>query len=215
MSGLQLAIRDPPALECGVPSPTPARLAVFASGRGSNFEALVAAERAGELGGTIVALFCDQPGALAIERARQHGIEVVCPPTGKPRTRIEDEAPWLAALRERSIDVILLAGFMRRLHATILDAFPDRIVNIHPSLLPAYPGLDAIGQAWRAGVPVSGCTVHLVNAELDAGTILAQRDVERRDDDTLESFEARIHQAEHALYPASVRRLLAGRVARA
>ena len=184
-------------------------LAVLASGRGGNFEALVHAERRGELGGRIAALLVDQPDAPAIARARRLGVEALVLPVGRFRTRIEDESPWVAALRERGVEVLLLAGFMRRLHAPLLDAFPGRILNIHPSLLPAFPGLDAIRQAWERGVKVTGCTVHLVGPGLDDGPILAQAAVEVRDEDTLESLEARIHEAEHRLYPAAVRRFLA------
>ena len=183
-------------------------LAVLASGQGTNFEALALAAQRGELGGRIVTLLSDQPDAPALTRARRLGIEAVHVPAGRFRTRIEDERPWLDALRSREVEVVLLAGFMRRLHATVLDAFPDRILNIHPSLLPSFPGLDAIARAWEHGVRVSGCTVHLVEDALDAGPILAQSAVEVREDDTLERFEARIHAAEHRLYPATVRRFL-------
>ncbi len=183
-------------------------LAVLASGQGSNFEALGLASRRGELGGRVAVLLCDRTDAPVIERARRLGIEVLCPPCGALRTRIEDETPWLEALRARGVEAILLAGFMRRLHATLLGAFPDRILNIHPSLLPAFPGLEAIRQAWERGVRVTGCTVHLVEAALDQGPIVAQAAVEVRDDDTLETLEARIHAAEHRLYPATVRRFL-------
>ena len=183
-------------------------LAVLASGQGTNFEALALAAQRDELGGRIVALLSDQPDAPALGRARRLGIEAVHVPAGRFRTRIEDEVPWRDALRSRGVEVVLLAGFMRRLHATVLDAFPDRILNIHPSLLPAFPGLDAIARAWDHGVRVSGCTVHLVEDAVDAGPILAQSAVEVREDDTLESFEARIHAAEHRLYPAAVRRFL-------
>jgi phosphoribosylglycinamide formyltransferase-1 len=186
-------------------------LAVLASGQGTNFEALALAERRGELGGRIVALLSDEPRAPALERARRLGVEAVLPPAGRYRTRLEDERPWLDALRERGVEVLLLAGFMRRLHATLLDAFPDRILNIHPSLLPAFPGLDAIRQAWEHGVRVSGCTVHVVEGALDAGPILAQSAVEVRDDDSLETLAARIHAAEHRLYPATVNRYLSDR----
>ena len=106
------------------------------------------------------------------------------------------------------MDTLLLAGFMRRLHATLLDAFPDRILNLHPALLPAFPGLDAIRQAFEHGVKVTGCTVHLVDAGLDAGPVVAQEAVEVRDGDTLETLARRIHEAEHRLYPAAVRRFL-------
>jgi phosphoribosylglycinamide formyltransferase-1 len=112
------------------------------------------------------------------------------------------------ALKERGVDVVLLAGFMRRLHTDFLGAFQHRILNIHPSLLPAFPGLDAIGQAWRHGARVTGCTVHLVEDALDAGPIVAQAAVEVRDEDTRETLEQRIHEAEHRLYPAAVRRYL-------
>lgn len=185
-----------------------ARLAVFASGNGSNFEALASAAQRGELGGTIVALFCDVPGAFALERARRFGIETVLPPTGRFRTKLEDERPWLDALRERDVDTVLLAGFMRRLHAPLIEAFAGRMLNLHPSLLPAFPGLDAIGQAWRHGVRVTGSTVHVVEAGLDTGPIVAQSQVEVRDGDTLATLTERVHAAEHLLYPAAVRRFL-------
>ena len=185
-------------------------LAVLASGQGTNFEALVLAERRGELGGHVVALLSDDPGAPALSRARRLGVEAVLPPVGRYRTRVEDERLWLDALTARGVEVLLLAGFMRRLHATLLDAFSDRILNIHPSLLPAFPGLDAIRQAWEHGVRVSGCTVHVVERALDAGPILAQSAVEVREDDTLETLTVRIHDAEHRLYPATVGRFLRG-----
>ena len=181
---------------------------MFASGHGSNFEALALAARHGTLGGRIVALFCDQPAAPAILRAKRLGIEVVCPPTGPFRTRLEDETAWTAALRERQVDTILLAGFMRRLHAPLLDGWRDRILNVHPSLLPAFPGLHAIERAFDHGARVTGCTVHLVDAELDHGPIVAQAAVEVRDDDSMESLTERLHAAEHALYPAAVLRFL-------
>ncbi|HVP15443.1 MAG TPA: phosphoribosylglycinamide formyltransferase [Terriglobales bacterium] len=186
----------------------PPQLAVLASGRGSNFEALALASRKGELGGTIALLLCDHADAPVLERARCLGVESMCPPTGRFRTRLEDESPWLDALRSRAIDVLLLAGFMRRLHETLLGAYEDRVLNIHPSLLPAFPGLDAIRQAFEHGARVTGCTVHLVTAELDAGPIVAQRAIEIRMEDTLESLEARMHEAEHTLYPEAVRRFL-------
>jgi phosphoribosylglycinamide formyltransferase-1 len=184
------------------------RLAVFASGHGSNFEALARAGERDQLGGGIVALFCDNPGAPVLERARRLRIEAVCPPTGRFRTRLEDERPWLDALRERGVEVVLLAGFMRRLHETLLGAYADRVLNIHPSLLPAFPGLGAIEQAWTHGVSVTGCTVHVVDRDLDAGPIVMQEAVEVRPGDTLETLEARVHEAEQRIYPRAVRRFL-------
>ena len=185
-------------------------LAVLASGEGTNFEALALAARRGELGGRIVALLSDRPESPALERARRLGVEALVLPVGRFRTRIENELPWREALRARGVGVVLLAGFMRRLHEPLLDAFPDRILNIHPSLLPSFPGRAAIQQAWEHGVRVTGCTVHLVEREVDAGPILAQSAVEVRDDDTLETLEQRVHAAEHRLYPWAVRRHLDG-----
>jgi phosphoribosylglycinamide formyltransferase-1 len=190
-------------------TPLAQTLAVFASGEGSNFEAIARAAGRGEIPGRIAALLCDRPDAPVLERARRLGIEAVCPPVGRFRTRLEDERPWLEVLRERGVEVILLAGFMRRLHGTLLGAYPDRILNIHPSLLPAFPGLDAIARGWERGVRVTGCTVHLVTPDLDLGPIVAQAAVEVRDDDTLESLTRRVHDAEHRLYPVTVRRYLA------
>jgi phosphoribosylglycinamide formyltransferase-1 len=186
----------------------PLRFAVLASGEGSNFEALARAAASGALGGDIVALLCDRPGAPVLERAVRLGIEALTPPAGRFRTRLEDEGPWLAALRARHVDVVLLAGFLRRLHAPLLGAFTGRMLNLHPSLLPAFPGLDAIGQAWRHGVRVTGCTVHLVEDALDAGPIVAQAVVPLREGEPLAALEARVHAAEHALYPEAVLRFV-------
>jgi phosphoribosylglycinamide formyltransferase-1 len=213
MHGIQSVVRSGcrasrAGIDCGVRSHRSVRLAVFASGHGSNFEALANAAAHDGLGGSIVALLCDTPGAPVLERARRLGVEALLPPVGRFRTRLEDERPWLTALRERRVEAVLLAGFMRRLHAPLLEAFPGRILNIHPSLLPAFPGLDAIRQAWCHGVRVTGCTVHVVEAALDAGPIVAQAAVEVREGDTLASLEARVHAAEHALYPRAVRRWL-------
>jgi phosphoribosylglycinamide formyltransferase 1 len=183
-------------------------LAVLASGQGTNFEALARAAERGELGGTIALLATDRADAPALERARWLGVEALVLPSGGYRTRLEDEQPWIEALRTRGVDAVLLAGFMRRLHEPFLDSFAGRILNIHPALLPAFPGLDAIRRAWEHGVRVTGCTVHVVEDALDGGPIVAQAAVEVRDEDTLESLEARIHEAEHRLYPWAVRRFL-------
>jgi phosphoribosylglycinamide formyltransferase-1 len=191
-----------------VPATRSHRIAVLASGDGSNFEALALAARRGELGGTVELLACDVPGARVLDRAARLGVPSVCPPPGRFRTRLEDEALWRDLLRGEGVEVVLLAGFMRRLHATMLEAWPDRILNLHPSLLPAFPGLDAIRRAFEHGVRVTGCTVHLVDDGLDAGPVVAQEAVPVRDDDTLETLAARIHAAEHRLYPAAVRRFL-------
>src|SRR5262245_30231452 len=151
---------------------------------------------------------CDRADAPALARARKLGIETQILPVGPLPTRIEDGRRWLDALRARGVDFVLLAGFLRRLHAPLLDAYAGRMLNIHPSLLPAFPGLQAIRRAFEAGVRVTGCTVHLVDAELDQGPIVAQETVEVRDEDTMETLEARSHAAEHRLYPQSVRRVV-------
>ena len=187
----------------------PATIAVLASGTGTNFEALALASRRGEIPGRIAVLLCDRPESQVLARARGLGIEALCPPAGRFRTRLEDEAPWIDALRARGVNTVLLAGFMRRLHEPMLAAFPDRILNLHPSLLPAFPGLDAIRRAWEQRVSVTGCTVHLVTAEVDGGPILAQSAVDVRAGESLEALAARVHEAEHRLYPATVRRYLA------
>jgi len=182
---------------------------VLASGQGTNFEALALAAKRGDLGGPIALLATDRTDAPALDRARRLGVEALVLPAGSRwRSRLADERPWIDALCERGVDTVLLAGFMRRLHAPFLSTFEGRILNIHPSLLPAFPGLDAIRQAWDHGVRVTGCTVHLVDEALEAGPIVAQAPVEIGDGDTLESLEARIHEAEHRLYPVAVRRFL-------
>ena len=162
-------------------------LAVLASGQGTNFEALAQAERRGTWGGRIAVLVSDRQDSPALDRARRLGIE---------------------ALRSRGVEVVVLAGFMRLLGGAFLAAFPERILNIHPSLLPAFPGLDAIRRALEHGVRWTGCTVHLVNEGTDSGPILAQAAVSVLDDDTLATLTARVHEAEHRLYPETVSRFL-------
>ena len=188
--------------------PADRTFAVFASGQGTNFAALASAAALRELGGRIAVLLSDRADAPALARARALGIEAVTIPLGTLAARIDDERRWVEMLRERGVDFVLLAGFLRRLHAPLLEAYAGRMLNIHPSLLPAFPGLDAIRRAWEAGVRVTGCTVHLVSAALDQGPILAQAEVARRPADTLAELEARVHEAEHALYPATVHRFL-------
>ncbi|MEO6462330.1 MAG: phosphoribosylglycinamide formyltransferase [Candidatus Eisenbacteria bacterium] len=192
-------------------SPRTRRLAVLASGRGSNFRALAAAAARDALGGTIAVLACDRGDAGAVELARERSIAVELPDPGPSPRRVADSAAadWIERLRAHDVDTLLLAGFMRILPPMILDAFAGRVLNIHPSLLPAFPGLDAIARAWEHGVRQAGCTVHLVTAGIDDGPILGQAAVEVRDEDTLETLTERVHDAEHALYPAVVRRYLA------
>jgi phosphoribosylglycinamide formyltransferase 1 len=190
------------------------RFAVLVSGRGTNLQALLDAEAAGRLAPAEVAcVVSNRPGVQALERARQ---------AGKPATVIDHkafadraafDAALLVHLREREVDGLVLAGFMRILGAELIRSFEGRILNVHPSLLPAFPGLDAPGQALEHGVKVTGCSVHLVDAGVDSGPIIAQRCVEVRDDDDRDSLNARIQVLEHELLPEAARLLAAGALA--
>lgn len=148
----------------------------------------------------------DVEGAPILERARERGIAARYVSPGRFRTKLDEDAEreYIQALREQKVDLVVLAGFMRILKGEFLRAFPHRVINIHPALLPAFPGLEAWKQALDYGVKVTGCTVHLVDQGIDTGPILAQQTVEVRDDDTPETLHARIQDAEHALYPAAV-----------
>lgn len=188
------------------------RIAVLASGRGSNFEALAAAAQAGTLPAAFVLLATDQPEAGALAVAARFGIPsaVIAGRRARGRLDAECEERFLAACRAAGAEWICLAGFMRILGERFLGAYPDRVVNIHPSLLPAFPGLDAQAQAWAHGVRVSGCTVHLVDAGVDTGPIVLQRAVPVLPTDSAASLAARILVEEHRLYPEALRLLLAG-----
>lgn len=186
------------------------RIALLGSGRGSNAEAVLRAQQEGRLGrARVVGIFCDVPGARILELGPRFGVPAAYLDPGPFRTKFspEREAVWAEALKAAGTELVVLAGLMRVLKAPLLEAFPRRIINLHPSLLPAFPGLDGIGQAWRAGVPESGCTVHWVNAEVDGGSHLGQARVPRLPEDTPEAFADRIHAAEHRLLPEVIARL--------
>lgn len=186
------------------------RIALLGSGRGSNAEAVLRAQQEGRLGkARVVGIFCDIPGARILELGPRFGVPATLLDPGPFRTKFspEREQAWADALKTAGTELVVLAGLMRVLKAPLLNAFPGRIINLHPSLLPAFAGLDGIGQAWRAGVPESGCTVHWVNAAVDGGAHLGQARVPRLPDDTLESFAGRIHAAEHRLLPEVIARL--------
>lgn len=183
------------------------RLAVLLSGRGSNFLALHAAIRRGEIPAEIALVLGNVAGAPGLERARELGLAAeAVPSAGLPRAAHEEKV--VAALRRAGAEWICLAGYMRLLSPTFLAAWPRRILNIHPSLLPAFPGLDAQAQALAHGVRVSGCTVHLVDEGLDSGPIVVQRVVPVLDGDTPATLAARILEQEHQAYPEALRRLL-------
>ncbi len=186
------------------------RVGVLVSGRGSNLQALIDAVGRGELDATIVVVISNVAGAPALERARMSGIETVVQPHRDWPTREAYDEAVADTLRARAVDVVCLAGFMRRLSARFLDVFQGPVLNVHPSLLPAFPGIDAPGQAVAHGVKVAGCTVHLVTAELDSGPIVAQAAVPVLSGDSGEALAARILIEEHRLFPAAVARVLGG-----
>lgn len=174
-----------------------ARVAVFASGAGSNFEAMMATR---DRSFDVVMLVCDKPKAHVIGLAASHGVEtVVLDPKTFP-SKVEYEKEIIAKLKRANVQWIVLAGYMRIVGETLLDAYDNKIVNVHPSLLPSFPGKDAIGQALEAGVKVSGVTIHYVDEGIDTGPIIAQEPVTVFPHDTGESLQKRIQQVEHVLY---------------
>lgn len=189
----------------------PARVAVLLSGRGSNFLALHGAMERGELPAKIVRVISNVPEAAGLDKARDLHLPALALPHQLEPSRAAHEARVLAALADAEVEWICLAGYMRMLSATFVATFAGRILNIHPSLLPAFAGLRPQRQALRHGVKISGCTVHLVDEELDAGPIVLQRAVEVKDDDTEDSLAARILAEEHKAYPEALRRLLTER----
>jgi phosphoribosylglycinamide formyltransferase-1 len=186
------------------------RVVILGSGKGSNAEAILRAEAEGRLGAArVVAVFADRPDAGILRLAEARGVPAryVDPAPFKTKLDGEGEARFIAAVAAASPDLVVLAGFMRVLKAGFLGAFAGRIINLHPSLLPSFPGLDAIGQAWRRGVRLTGCTVHRVTLDVDGGPILDQEAVRIEETDTLESLTARVHDAEHRLLPRVIARL--------
>lgn len=186
------------------------RVVILGSGRGSNAEAILAAEKAGQLGrARVVALFTDRADAPMLALGPRFGVPAtfIDPAPFKTKLEGEGEARFIAAVSAAQPDLVVLAGFMRVLKPGFLNAFAGRIINLHPSLLPSFPGLDGIGQAFRRGVKIAGCTVHGVTAEVDGGPIIDQAAVRVEPSDTLESLAAKVHAAEHALLPATIARL--------
>jgi phosphoribosylglycinamide formyltransferase-1 len=195
------------------PSALPARpkLGVLISGRGSNLQALIDAIAGGTLDARIAVVISNRAAAAGLERARSAGIETLTISHRDFSSREDFDRALAAALRERRVDVVCLAGFMRLIGRPMLEAFPNRILNIHPSLLPAFPGVDAQAQAIAHGVKVSGVTVHLVTGELDGGPIIMQAAVAVHDHDTPETLAERILAEEHRIYPEAVRLVLSRR----
>ncbi|SDS29619.1 phosphoribosylglycinamide formyltransferase [Opitutus sp. GAS368] len=186
------------------------RVVILGSGRGSNAEAILQAQQAGRLGAAqVVQIFSDKPEAGILALGPRFGVPATFVDPAPFKTKLEGpgEDRFIDAIRAARADLVVLAGFMRVLKPKFLGAFADRIINLHPSLLPAFAGLDGIGQAFRAGAKVTGCTVHYVTLEVDAGKIIEQASVAVAPGDTLEALATKVHAAEHRLLPAVIARL--------
>lgn len=184
------------------------RIAILASGSGSNFEAIMKAVAAGQIKAEVVLVFADKKDAYVLERAKKFGVPAAAFTPKDFSSKAAYERALLALLQEYRVQWLVLAGYMRIVGAALLNAFPERIVNIHPALLPSFPGLHGIKDAFEAGVKTTGVTIHFVDAGVDTGPIIAQAEVAVRADDSLESLEERIHQTEHQLYPEVLAKLL-------
>jgi phosphoribosylglycinamide formyltransferase-1 len=191
------------------PSDTKLRIAVLASGNGSNLKALLDASRSKKIAADIVLVLSDKADAFALERAKKAKVPAVFvdpkkfPKSASSKKKFDHEL--IKQLQSAHIDLVVLAGFMRILGGEFIDCFEGRLINIHPSLLPNFPGLNAIQQAWNAGSSVSGCTVHFVDKGVDTGPIILQAAVEKAADETLESWTTKIHQQEHRILVEVVR----------
>lgn len=191
-------------------TPTPTiRIAVLGSGKGSNCQSIIDAIAARQLNATITCVISDVPDAFILERARQNHIPALHISAAPHKTKLDGLAQdnYIQAIRSHCADIVILAGFMRIIKQPFLQAFPNRVLNIHPSLLPAFPGLEAWKQALAYGVKITGCTVHIVDGGVDTGPILVQRTVPVLDNDTPESLHARIQVEEHIAYPAAIAKL--------
>lgn len=188
------------------------KLGILISGRGSNMVAIVDAVASGEIPDSeVVVIISDKADAAGLEKARERGIETIVVER-HGRSREEHDAEIISELKKFGVELVCLAGYMRLLSPSFVQAFPNKIINIHPSLLPAFPGLDAQRQAFEAGVKTTGCTVHYVDELLDHGEVILQRQVERRPDDTVETLSNRILEQEHELYVEAVK-LITGNAA--
>jgi phosphoribosylglycinamide formyltransferase-1 len=189
------------------------RLGVLLSGRGSNFLAIAEAIRVGRLpGAEIAVVLSNRPEAGGLVAAREMGLPAFCV-ASKGRTRAEHDAEMVARLHQHRVDLVCLAGYMRIVTPEFVQAYPHQILNVHPSLLPAFPGLDAQQQALDYGTRVAGCTVHFVDEAVDHGVIILQRAVPVEDEDTFDTLAARVLEQEHLAYPEAIRRVLSGEYA--
>ena len=195
----------------------PLRIGVLGSGKGSNCQSIIDAIQAGRLNAKVVCVLSDVEDAYILERAGKYGIHAQFVSAAPFKTKLEGEAEkrYVEILRHHGADVVVLAGFMRVIKVGMLDAFPNKVFNIHPSLLPAFPGVEAWRQALAYGTKVAGCTVHVVDAGVDTGPIIVQRSVPVMDNDTPESLHARIQEQEHIAYPEAIALIGAGFLRRA
>ena len=190
----------------------PLRLGVLASGSGSNLQSILDACAKRRIPAEVAAVVCNVPGARALQRAAEAHVPAVLLPHQEHPRREDYDARVVAELRARGVELVCLAGFMRIVTPVLLSAFPQRVLNIHPSLLPAFPGMHGVRQALRAGVRVSGCTVHFVDEGTDSGPIVVQAAVPVLEGDTEESLAARILVQEHRIYPRAIQLVAEGRV---
>lgn len=188
----------------GALSYPPLRLGVLASGSGSNFEAIMAAIQHSKLRAEVTVVICNNPGAKVLERAEQWKIPAVLLNHRQFESRAALDAALVATLMEYDVNWVIMAGWMRRVTQHLIDAFTGRLLNIHPSLLPSFPGLHAVQQALDAGVAIAGCTVHHVELKVDSGPIIMQAAVPVMADDTEASLQTRIQVQEHRIYPAAI-----------
>lgn len=190
---------------------TPVNIAVLVSGNGTNFQAIIDAIAAGRIAnGRIACLVSNRPDAFALERAKRHNIPALILEHNGFANRREYDTALVALLREHGVQLVVLAGFMRILSPVMVEAFPNAIMNIHPALLPSFPGLDAQQQALDYGVRYSGCTVHFVDCGTDTGPVILQAVVPVLADDTAETLSQRIHGEEHRIYPEAVKLFCSG-----
>lgn len=184
------------------------KIGILISGRGSNMTAIIDAAQSGKIpNAEVVVVISDKSKAQGLEKAKMRGIETVVVTRNK-RSREEHDADIITELKKRNVEIICLAGYMRLLSSDFVRAFPNKIINIHPSLLPSFPGLDAQKQAFEYGVKITGCTVHFVDEDLDHGAIILQKSVEVSNDETAESLSAKILEQEHALYVEALRKIV-------
>ncbi|OPZ74015.1 MAG: Phosphoribosylglycinamide formyltransferase [Firmicutes bacterium ADurb.Bin456] len=188
------------------------RLGILASGRGSNLQSIMDAAAAGKIGARVAVVVSDNKDAFALERARLAGIPAVYAGFGDYATKDDYERAILDILKQNEVDLVCLAGYMRLVGRVILDAYCNRIMNIHPALLPSFPGLHGQEQALEYGVKFSGCTVHFVDDGMDTGPIILQAVVPVYDEDTVESLATRILEQEHIIYPEAIRLYAGGRL---